>query len=80
MNDTEILDRIIEILKPENTWRSDIPAKGRDQLVQWIEAQRAEEKLNEKIRKEVAAQIKKAKGVTAFDEFVLKRSGKCTEL
>ena len=64
MNDTEILDRVVNILN-EGKWidkesfHLDFQSNGGLELVKWIERERAEEALNEKIRIEVKRQIKK---------------------
>lgn len=56
MNDTELLDLIIDRLE-NNKGPSQ---KDIDPFVEYIKRERAEEVLNEKIKKEVARQLKKA--------------------
>jgi len=65
MNDTELLDRIVEIF--ERPHRDFDVAVGKDsgltkkeltELTEWINKERAEEELNRKIKKEVARQLK----------------------
>lgn len=66
MNDTEILDDLVEMLKdrinPELPIRR-FPLEEKDLtlLVKFINTERAEEGLNEKIRREVKKQLKQQK-------------------
>lgn len=66
MNDTELLDKILEAfecrINPELVVGPSTVSKDEmTYFITWIKAERTEEALNEKIRREVKKQIKRVK-------------------